>query len=176
MSQSTSELVQLISENISLNIDQIIKTRFDKAPFDKTYAGIISEILFEPGTKPDDIRFGQYKVRYGNSERKFKLNDGLVHEIGERVTVHVFENDPNRIVVYPNIDYIVPSKVAYDEDDEDTDSVTITREVKTNNQIYKIEDKYKLKIKNKNTKDVEISQVTLPNGQIVEFSGFNVYF
>lgn len=173
MPQTISELVQKILESISQNIDQIIKTRFDKAPFDKTYAGIISEILFEPDTKPDDIRFGQYKVRYGNSERKFKLNDGLVHEIGERVTVHVFENNPNRIAVTPNIDYIVSSKVVRDED---TDSITITREVKTNNQIYKIEDKYKLKIKNKNTKDMEISQVTLPNGQTVEFSGFNVYF
>lgn len=171
MSQSTSELVQLISENISLNIDQIIKTRFDKAPFDKTYAGIISEILFEPDTKPDDIRFGQYKVRYGNSERKFKLNDGLVHEIGERVTVRVFENNPNRIYIEPTITRIVPYKIVYNNEN---DTFVEYRKVKTNGQVYELESEYKLTVENKGTDQEEVTKMTLPNGDIIEFEGWDM--
>ena len=173
MPQTIPEIAQAIVESISRDTDKIVKSRLKKAPFDKTYAGIISEILFDPDTKPDDIKFGQYKVRYGNTEKIVKLNDGLVHEIGERVFVNVFENNPNRVYIEPAVKYVTPTEFAYDED---TTSIIKTTEVKTNGQTYKIEDKYKLEIKNKDTKDMEVTQMTLPNGQIVKFKGLRVYF
>lgn len=171
MSQTMPEFAQTIIEGISQDTDKLISKRIDKAPFDKTYAGIISEILFEPDTKPDDIRFGQYKVRYGNSERKFKLNDGLVHEIGERVTVRVFENNPNRIYIEPTITRIVPYKIVYNNEN---DTFVEYRKVKTNGQVYELESEYKLTVENKGTDQEEVTKMTLPNGDIIEFEGWDM--
>lgn len=171
MPQTTSELVQAISENISRDTDQIIKSRLEKAPFDKTYAGIISEILFTPDTKPDDIKFGQYKIRYGNSEKRIKLNDGLVHEIGERVIVHIFENNPDRVDIDTTIKHIVPYKIVYNNE---TDTFVEYRKVKTNCQTYELKNEYKLAVENKDTAQEEVTKMTLPDGSEIEFEGWDM--
>ncbi len=160
-----------LSELIAQVVDRLVNQRLKEAPFDKSYSGVISEVLFDPDTEPDDVKFGQYKVRYGNAEKTIKLNDGLVHEIGERVAVHIFGNNPNRIYIEPTIKNITPYKIVYN-DKEDT--YIEHKKIKTNGKIYELESKYKLTVKNKDTDQEEVTELTLPNGEVISFEGWLV--
>lgn len=161
-----------ISEIMAQAVDGLVEQRIKKAPFDKTYAGIISAILFEPDTDRKDQKFGTYKIRYGaGAEREIKLTDGIVHEVGERVNVYVPENNPNRAIVEPTITRTIPKKIVYNDEDN---SFTEIREVNTNGVTYVVEDVYKLTVENKGTDEEEVTKMTLPDGRVIEFENWDV--
>lgn len=160
-----------VSEAIAKSVDELVTSRIAAAPYDKTYAGIISEILFEPDTEIKNENFGMYKVRYGSAEKSFKLNDGIVHEVGERVMVYVPENNPNRMFAEPVIKRIVPYKIVYDNE---KDAFTEYRKVKTNGKVYETKSIYKLTVKNKGTEEEEVTKMKLPDGREIEFEGWDM--
>ena len=160
-----------LSEIMAQALDKLINHNIDKAPYDKTYAGIISAICFEPDPDIKDVEFGTYKVRYNNIEKKFKLNDGLVHEVGERVTVYVPENNPNRMFIEPTVKRGIPYKIVYDNN---TDTFTEYRKTKTNGKGYETESEYKLKVINKGTDKEEVTKMILPDGSGIEFEGWDI--
>ena len=160
-----------VAEVLAVAVANIAKKEVDNAPYDKTYSGIISDVLFEPTTDIKDEKFGQYKIRYGTgTEKTIKLNDGLVHEVGERVKVHVPENDRNRMYIEPIVKRIVPSKIVYDNE---KNSYTEYRKVETNGKTYELESEYKLIIENKGN-DQEVKKMIFPNGSVIEFEGWDI--
>lgn len=161
-----------ISETIAQVVDRLVNQRIKNAPYDKTYSGIISDVLFEPTTDIKDENFGKYKIRYGTgTEKTIKLNDGLVHEIGERVKVHVPENDRNRMYIEPLVKRVIPYKIVYD--DEKTSFIE-HRKIETNGKAYEIESEYKLVVKNKDTENEEVEKMIFPDGTEVVFEGWDV--
>lgn len=122
-----------LMETIVYIADQITKHKLKKAPFDKSYSGVISEVLFDPDTPKNSFQFGTYKIRFGTSEKVIKLNDTFVHEIGERVNVCMYENNPNHIVTEPVIKEIAPENIDYDNN---KNAFTEHRTVKTNGKAY----------------------------------------
>ena len=161
-----------IPEVMAQAVDRLVVQRINNAPYDKTYSGIISDILFEPDTDIKDEKFGQYKIRYGTgAEKNIKLNDGIVHEIGERVKVYVPENDRNRMFIEPTIKRIVPYKIVYD--DENTKFIE-HRKIETNGKVYEIKSEYKLTVENKGTDKEEVTKMTLPDGSVIEFEGWDI--
>lgn len=161
-----------ISETIAQVVDRLVNQRIKNAPYDKTYSGIISDVLFEPSTDIKDEKFGQYKIRYGTgTEKIIKLNDGLVHEIGERVKVHVPENDRNRMYIEPIIKRVIPYKIVYN--DEKTSFIE-HRKIETNGKVYEIESEYKLTVENKGTEQEEVKKMTFPDGSVIEFEGWDI--
>lgn len=160
-----------VAEVLAVAVANIAKKEVDNAPYDKTYSGIISDVLFEPTTDIKDENFGKYKIRYGTgTEKTIKLNDGLVHEVGERVKVHVPENDRNRMYIEPIIKRVVPSKIVYDNE---KNSYTEYRKVETNGKTYELESEYKLIIENKGN-DQEVKKMIFPNGSVIEFEGWDI--
>ena len=160
-----------VAEVLAVAVANIAKKEVDNAPYDKTYSGIISDVLFEPTTDIKDENFGKYKIRYGTgTEKTIKLNDGLVHEIGERVKVHVPENDRNRMYIEPIIKRVVPYKIVYDNE---KNSYTEYRKVETNGKTYELESEYKLIIENKGN-DQEVKKMIFPNGSVIEFEGWDI--
>lgn len=160
-----------VAEVLAVAVANIAKKEVDNAPYDKTYSGIISDVLFEPTTDIKDENFGKYKIRYGTgTEKTIKLNDGLVHEIGERVKVHVPENDRNRMYIEPIVKRVVPSKIVYDNE---KNSYTEYRKVETNGKTYELESEYKLIIENKGN-DQEVKKMIFPNGSVIEFEGWDI--
>ena len=160
-----------ISELILYEASRIAENSVKTAPYDKTYSGIISDILFDPTTDIKDENFGKYKIRYGTgTEKTIKLNDGLVHEVGERVKVHVPENNRNRMYIEPIIKRVVPSKIVYDNE---KNSYTEYRKVETNGKTYELESEYKLIIENKGN-DQEVKKMIFPNGSVIEFEGWDI--
>ena len=161
-----------ISEVMAQAVDRLVGQRINNAPYDKTYSGIISDILFEPDTKLDDEKFGQYKIRYGKgTEKTIKLNDGLVHEVGERVKVHVPENERNRMFIEPTVKRVIPYKIVYD--DNETKFIE-HRKVETKGKVFEIESEYKLTVKGKGTDNEEVIKMTLPDGTEIAFEGWDV--
>ena len=161
-----------IPEVMAQAVDRLVVQRINNAPYDKTYSGIISDVLFEPDTKLNDEKFGQYKIRYGTgTEKIIKLNDGLVHEVGERVKVYVPENDRNRMFIEPIVKRIIPYKIVYD--DENTKFIE-HRKIETNGKVYEIKSEYKLTVENKGTDKEEVTKMTLPDGSVIEFEGWDI--
>lgn len=161
-----------IPEVMAQAVDRLVVQRINNAPYDKTYSGIISDILFKPDTDIKDEKFGQYKIRYGTgAEKIIKLNDGLVHEVGERVKVYVPENDRNRMFIEPTIKRIIPYKIVYD--DENTKFIE-HRKIETNGKVYEIKSEYKLTVENKGTDKEEVTKMTLPDGSVIEFEGWDI--
>ena len=160
-----------VAEVLAVAVANIAKKEVDNAPYDKTYSGIISDVLFEPTTDIKDENFGQYKIRYGTgTEKTIKLNDGLVHEAGERVKVYVPENDRNRMYIEPIVKRVIPSKIVYDNE---KNSYTEYRKVETNGKTYELESEYKLIIENKGN-DQEVKKMIFPNGSVIEFEGWDI--
>ena len=161
-----------ISETIAQVVDRLVAQRIKTAPYDKTYLGIISNVLFEPTTNIKDEKFGQYKIRYGTgTEKTIKLNDGLVHEVGERVKVHVPENDRNRMYIEPLVKRVIPYKIVYDDNKT---SFIEHRKIETNGKVYEIESEYKLVVKNKGTENEEVEKMIFPDGTEVVFEGWDI--
>ena len=162
-----------ISELILYEASRIAEDRVKAAPYDKTYSGIISDVLFEPTTDIKDKKFGQYKIRYGTgTEKTIKLNDGLVHEVGERVKVHVPENDRNRMYIEPIVKRVIPYKIVYDDNKT---SFIEHRKIETNGKVYEIESEYKLTVENKGTEQEEVKKMIFPDGSVVEFEGWDIW-
>ena len=161
-----------ISETIAQVVDRLVNQRIKNAPYDKTYSGIISDVLFEPTTDIKDEKFGQYKIRYSTgTEKTIKLNDGLVHEVGERVKVHVPENDRNRMYIEPIVKRVIPYKIVYDDNKT---SFIEHRKIETNGKVYEIESEYKLVVKNKGTENEEVEKMIFPDGTEVVFEGWDI--
>lgn len=162
-----------ISELILYEASRIAENSVKAAPYDKTYSGIISDVLFEPTTDIKDENFGKYKIRYGTgTEKTIKLNDGLIHEVGERVKVHVPENDRNRMYIEPIVKRVIPYKIVYD--DEKTSFIE-HRKIETNGKIYEIESEYKLVVKNKGTENEEVEKMIFPDGTEIVFEGWDIW-
>lgn len=161
-----------ISEIIAQAVDGLIKHRIEKASYDKTYSGIISEILFDANTKRKDSKFGTYKVRYGNGvEREVKLTDGIVHEVGERVNVVVPLNNANRVIIQPTIIRSIPQSIVYNDENN---TFTEIREVTTNGETYIVEDIYELTVENKGTDKEEVTKMKLPDGREINFKNWDI--
>ncbi len=158
-----------VFETLAYYANQLIERRIEQAPFDKSYSGLISDILFEPDTPMDSSKFGTYKIRYGTKEKIVRLSDNFVHEIGERVEVYIYENNPNHIVVEPVIKRMPPCKIKYDDKEN---KYIEYRRTQTNGKIYETKQEYKL-TEIDNDDGQEVTKMELPDGHIINFENWN---
>lgn len=195
-------LQQTVFEMMYSWVDKLVSNRLKQAPFDKSYSGVISDVLFEPDTPINDSLFGTYKIKYGIFEKVVKLNDSFVHEIGERINVYVYKNEPEHVVVEPIIKYIPPNLIEYidqniSESDKKAnkekyknmnkskiaedlfkrgqyDKFIEFRDIKTNGKIYTTKHEFRLAVLNKNDDNEEVLAMHCPNGRIIEFKNWFV--
>ena len=164
-----------LSKLMAQSVDRLVEYRLQKAVYDKTYMGVISEILFTPNTDVKDEKWGLYKIRFNNTEKQYRFVDGIVHQVGERVSVTICNNDPNRLIVEPTVKNVYPAKIQWDKNNEGDDKkskMTVTRQVTTNGQVYKTEREYIVEYKNKGEDNEEPVKITLPDGNVIELEGF----
>jgi hypothetical protein len=60
-----------------------------RLPCDKTYNGVIVEVLFDENTESNDVNYYMYKIAYNNSVSKIRILDGITHAVGDKVRVYV---------------------------------------------------------------------------------------
>lgn len=159
--------IHAIAQDVTYAVDDKIR----KAKFDKSYMGVISEILFKPDTDIKDVAFGQYKVTFGGMEKNIRIDDGIVHTVGERVNVYMYENNPNRIYVEPIIKRVLPETITFDND---KNTITELRKIKTNDEVFEIKSVFTLTVENKGTENENVTKMTFPDGQEVNFVGWDV--
>ncbi len=103
-------------------------------------------------------------MKFNLIERDFIINDGQIHSIGERVKVHIPNNDPMNKYVETNVDSsrALPVTIVYDNEND-----TIT-------EIYNgnLQRKFTLTVENKGTENEEVTQMIFPNGSVMELKGF----
>lgn len=158
-------------ETIAYMVDQITNKRLKNASFNKSYSGVISELLFEPDTPRDNSQFGTYKIKFGTAEKVVRLNDDFIHEIGERVNMCMFENNPNHISVEPVIKGIAPNAIDYNSDEN---KYVEHRPVKTNGKTYETTGEYKITTKENDDGSREVTEMKLPDGHTIKFMGFDI--
>lgn len=89
--------IKQIMDIMSASINKAVVENLNRASFDRTYTGIISEVLFNGDTDKNDYYYGKYKVVYNNTEQIFAINDGFVHKVGDKVKVYIpLNNISNR--------------------------------------------------------------------------------
>lgn len=144
--------------------DALIQSQLQKASYDKTYNGIITAVKFDSNTKPTDGNYNKYTVKFNLIERDFIINDGQFHSVGERVKVHIPNNNTINKYVETNVDgsRALPVTIVYDNEND-----TIT-------EVYNgdLQRKFALTIENKGTEDESTKQMTFPDGSVVRFVGF----
>ena len=84
------------------NIDRLAKDRVANAPFDKTYTGTITKVLFDTDTLITDKLYNKYTIKYNGTECNVYINDGLKHGINEEVRVCL----PNNILTKKYVEVI----------------------------------------------------------------------
>lgn len=159
-------------ETIAHAANKMLEHKLKNASFDKSYSGIISDILFEPDTPRDSSQFGTYKIKFGTMEKTFRLDDNFVHEIGERVNVYIYENNPNHIVVEPVIKHMPPCEITYDENEN---KYIEHRRTKTNGKIYETMAEIQITENQNDDGSQEVTEMKLPNSQTIKFKGFDKF-
>ena len=161
-SNSSNPVAEAISK-ITSYTDKLVESRIKKATFDKTYTGIITEIKFETSTSPADDDYNKYSVRFNTIDRDFIIDDGKFHNVGERVLVHLPNNDLNkRFIETLNDISSHPLKIVYDDEkDEVTEywNDTLSRT-------------FIVTVENKGTEDESVTKLIFPDGSEMELEGF----
>lgn len=146
--------------------DNLVKDRINSAPYNQTYIGTIIAVKFNGETDVKSADYNKYTVRFNTLERDFIINDGKFHVIGEKVYVHIPNNDLSKRYVetiYGGINTKShPKKVVYNNDND-----TITE--------YWTDDLYRtfiVTVEDKGTETEKVTKLTFPDGSIMDLEGF----
>ena len=93
------------------NIDRLAKDRVANAPFDKTYTGTITKVLFDSDTLITDKLYNKYTIKYNGTECNVYINDGLKHGVNEEVRVCLPNNILTKKYVEVITDYLPPKTI-----------------------------------------------------------------
>lgn len=146
--------------------DGLITDRIQAAPYDQTFLGTIIAIKFNGETDVTSADYNKYTVRFNTLERDFIINDGKFHVVGEKVYVHIPNNDLNKRYVetiYGGINTMShPQKMVYNNDKD-----TVTE--------YWTDDLYRtfiITVKDKGAETEEVTKLTFPDGSVMDLEGF----
>lgn len=163
MSIETDKVCTLLAQQI----DKVVNNRLDKAGFDKTYIGIISEVCFDENTATNNALYQKYKVFYNNSEQDVYIKDGLIHSVGDKLLVTL----PMGKVKDKYVEMLTknhPSKIVYNNE---TDEIIETWTNNLGKYVYRT---YSLVIENKGTENELVKTLIYPDGTEMDLSEFTV--
>ena len=141
-------------------------TRINKADYDKTLIGFVSEKIVPE--KPKDANDYKWRIQTDGVAYDIKPSACNITAVGQRVRLYV----PNHSLkekyaeVIDEGEYPHPSKVVYNTTD---DTITETYNLIDNTVDTKV---YKLTIKNKDSSNEEVTAITCPEGSIMTVEGF----
>lgn len=165
-SQSVNGAAADICKTIMNETDKLIEARISKAAYDKTYFGIISELLFDASTTPDDKNYYRYKVYYNNTIQEFTLKDGVIHSVGDRVKITI----PRGVMKDKIAEVLTPTPYPSNYEYDDTnDKLIVTY---TNYEGSSITNEYEFTITGKGTDNQHYTQVKCPDGHLINLTGF----
>lgn len=172
-------------EALTSSIVKATKKHINDAPFDRSYNGFITEVLFDENTAKNNYYYNRYKIAYGDSEKTFLINDGFKHAVGESVKVYIPSNNLSNRYAEPVYKYAKkprPYKVKLNSNveavgdielDENQNLMSIVETYKdTLNKDYTLT--YYFKIEFQNTPDELVREMIYPDGHTIDFTEFKL--
>ena len=155
-----------LSDEITMASDNIASNKINKADYDKTLIGFVSEKIVPE--KPKDDNDYKWRIQTNGVAYDIKPSACNITSVGQRVRLYV----PNHSLkdkyaeVIDEGGYNHPTKVVFNDTD---DTITETYNLIDNTVDTKV---YKLTIKNKDTSNEEVTSITFPDGSIMALEGF----
>ena len=166
MDENLKKAIDNYTKQTSFGNDDMSISRINKAGYDKTLIGFVSEKIVPE--EPKDENDFKWRIQTNGVAYDIKPSACNITSVGQRVRLYV----PNHNLrekyaeVIEEGDYNHPTKVVY-SDTEDT--ITETWALADNTETTKM---YKLTIKNKNTSNEEVTAITFPDGSVMVLEGF----
>lgn len=158
--------ISKLSDEITMASDNIASNKINKADYDKTLIGFVSEKIVPE--KPKDDNDYKWRILTNGVAYDIKPSACNITSVGQRVRLYV----PNHSLkdkyaeVIDEGEYNHPTKVVYNTTD---DTITETYNLIDNTVDTKV---YKLTIKNKDSSNEEVTAITFPDGSIMTLEGF----
>lgn len=158
--------INVLSDKITMASDDIASNKINKAGYDKTLIGFVSEKIVPENQK--DANDYKWRIQTNGVAYDIKPSACNITSVGQRVRLYV----PNHSLkdkyaeVIDEGEYNHPSKVVYNTTD---DTITETYNMIDNTVDTKV---YKLTIKNKDSSNEEVTAITFPDGSIMALEGF----
>lgn len=158
--------ISKLSDEITMASDNIASNKINKADYDKTLIGFVSEKIVPENPKDDN----DYKWRIQTNGVAYDIKPSAcnITAVGQRVRLYVPNHrlkDKYAEVIDDNT-YNHPVKVVYNDTD---DTITETYNLIDNTVDTKV---YKLTIENKDSSNEEVTAITFPDGSIMTLEGF----
>lgn len=166
MNEKVKNSIDFVAKNTAKNAENLSSNRINKADYDKTLIGFVSEKIVPENPKDDN----DYKWRIQTNGVAYDIKPSAcnITAVGQRVRLYV----PNHSLkdkyaeVIDEGGYNHPTKVVYNTKD---DTITETYNLIDNTVDTKV---YKLTIKNKDSSNEEVTAITFPDGSIMTLEGF----
>ena len=166
MNEKVKNSIDFVAKNTAKNAENLSSNRINKADYDKTLIGFVSEKIVPENPKDDN----DYKWRIQTNGVAYDIKPSAcnITSVGQRVRLYV----PNHSLkdkyaeVIDEGEYTHPSKVVYNDTD---DTITETYNLIDNTVDTKV---YKLTIENKDSSNEEVTAITFPDGSIMTLEGF----
>ena len=166
MNEKVKNSIDFVAKNTAKNAENLSSNRINKADYDKTLIGFVSEKIVPENPKDDN----DYKWRIQTNGVAYDIKPSAcnITSVGQRVRLYV----PNHSLkdkyaeVINETEYNHPTKVVFNDDDN---TITETYNLIDNTVETK---KYTLTIINEGQSGEEVTAITFPDGSIMKLEGF----
>ena len=166
MNEKVKNSIDFVAKNTAKNAENLSSNRINKADYDKTLIGFVSEKIVPENPKDDN----DYKWRIQTNGVAYDIKPSAcnITSVGQRVRLYV----PNHSLkdkyaeVIDDGGYNHPTKVVLNDDDN-----TITETYNLIDDTVETK-KYTLTIKNEGQSGEEVTAITYPDGSIMTLERF----
>ena len=166
MNEKVKNSIDFVAKNTAKNAENLSSNRINKADYDKTLIGFVSEKIVPENPKDDN----DYKWRIQTNGVAYDIKPSAcnITAVGQRVRLYV----PNHSLkdkyaeVIDDGGYNHPTKVVFNDDDN-----TITETYNLIDDTVETK-KYTLTIINEGQSGEEVTAITFPDGSIMTLEGF----
>ena len=166
MKEKVKNSIDFVAKNTAKNAENLSSNRINKADYDKTLIGFVSEKIVPENSKDDnDYR---WRIQTNGVAYDIKPSACNITAVGQRVRLYV----PNHSLkdkyaeVIDDGGYNHPTKVVFNDDDN-----TITETYNLIDDTVETK-KYTLTIINEGQSGEEVTAITFPDGSIMTLEGF----
>lgn len=166
MNEKVKNSIDFVAKNTAKNAENLSSNRINKADYDKTLIGFVSEKIVPENPKDDN----DYKWRIQTNGVAYDIKPSAcnITSVGQRVRLYV----PNHRLkdkyaeVIDEGGYNHPTKVVFNDDDN-----TITETYNLIDDTVETK-KYTLTIINEGQSGEEVTAITFPDGSVMTLEGF----
>ena len=178
--------ISKLSDEITMASDNIASNKINKADYDKTLIGFVSEKIVPENPKDDN----DYKWRIQTNGTAYDIKPSAcnITSVGQRVRLYIPNHDYyNKYAeVLTGDENTHPTKVVYSDGkpieitDSGTDKHTVTNDTITetwqNVDGTSYQTQYTIVVKDKGTIDENVEKMVFPDGSEMELEGFQTFF